>query len=156
MSYHRRGGAAPLKYTFPDGTLVKLFLAHIGQGHNVLTMDSATWRAGKATPPNLFVSRDGRAFSNATLVHYWSGLMAKVDTLGQSYFPPSLARTMFVEEYTSAHGADPSTWDGCAAIMGNSTRQWRDTYNPSRKRRAAQRAIDVHNTAQRAGRDNNT
>jgi hypothetical protein len=39
-----------------------------------------------------------------------------------------------------------STWDGAATMMGNSTKQWKASYNPSNKRRAVQCAIDAHTT----------
>jgi hypothetical protein len=62
----------------------------------------------------------------------------------QEYFPPSLARTMFVEDYTSEYGVPPEFWDGAAAIMGNSVAQWGQSYNPSKIRRLAQRAVNAH------------
>lgn len=128
----RRGGNEPLTYTFPDGPLVKAFLAHINAGHALLTQRNQ----GLTT---LFVSRWGNRFSNATFCHFWKTLMSQVAK--QEYFPPSTLRTMFVEEYTSAHGSEPEMWDGCAAIMGNSVAQWEKHYNPSAKRRAVDRAI---------------
>jgi hypothetical protein len=60
------------------------------------------------------------------------------------YFPPSIARTVFVEDYTSEYGVEPDMWDGAAVIMGNSTVQWRASYNPSRKRRDATNALSLH------------
>lgn len=128
----RRTLSAPLEYAFPDGPLVKSLLAHISSGHTRLTA-----RTGEMT--SLFVSRPGNQFSNTTFCHFWKSLMKQVNK--QEYFPPSLLRTMFVEEYTSAHGAEPDMWDGCAAIMGNSVAQWSRSYNPSAKRRKAKASI---------------
>jgi hypothetical protein len=70
------------------------------------------------------------------------------------YFPPSLARTVFVEDYTSEYGVEPDMWDGAAVIMGNCTAQWKASYNPSRKRRDASQALKRHE-AYVAGRTGN-
>ena len=90
-------------------------------GHTLLTDGRS---AGGMT--KLFVSHPGNAFSSTTFCHFWRSLMEQVTE--QKYFAPSVLRTMFVEEYTAAHGAEPEMWDGCAAIMGNSVPQW---HNPS-------------------------
>jgi hypothetical protein len=125
-----------MEYTFPGGPLTKLMLTHIKQGHQILTQTKGDKMV------RLFVSAKGNAFAGpANFTQYWAQLMSQVDTRGQGYFAPSVARTMFVEEYTGAHGAEPEYWDGCAAIMGNTTAQWRANYNPSRKRRAAGQAL---------------
>lgn len=129
-----------MEYALPDGALVKSLLAHINAGHTLLTL-------GQSGMTSLFVSRHGNQFSNATFCHFWKALMGQVNK--QEYFPPSTLRTMFVEEYTSAHGAEPEMWDGCAAIMGNSVAQWRQNYNPSAKKRAADRAIQSFDEGRR-------
>lgn len=131
----RRGGAQRLEYEFPDGALVKSLMAHINAGHTLLTQSS-----GGMT--KLFVTHPGNAFSSATFCHFWKSLMAQVGE--QEYFAPSVLRTMFVEEFTSAHGSEPEMWDGCAAIMGNSVPQWRKHYNPSASKRRAAAAIASH------------
>jgi len=137
-----------MEYTFPGGPLTKLMLAHIKQGHQILTQSKGDKMV------RLFVSAKGNAFKKApNFTQYWAHLMSKVDTHGQAYFAPSVARTMFVEEYTGAHGAEPEYWDGCAAIMGNTTAQWRASYNPSRKRRAAGRALADFNARRFPGED---
>ena len=128
----RRGAAQHLEYDFPDGALVKSLLAHINAGHTLLTQNG-----GGMT--KLFVTHPGNAFSNSTFTQFWKSLMGQVGA--QEYFAPSVMRTMFVEEYTAAHGAEPEMWDGCAAIMGNSVPQWRKTYNPSSRKRGAAAAI---------------
>ena len=140
---YRRSGAAPLDYSFPDGPLVKMLLAHIKQGHRILTQSS-----GKKMV-RLFVSKYGNEFSNVTFTHFWTSLMTggQVDTHGQAYFAPSVARTMFIEEWTASHGEEPETWDGCADIMGNSVSQWFKSYNPSYKRRRMDKAIKAHTRA---------
>lgn len=127
----------PLEFTFPDGLLTKLLLTHIKQGHKVLT------QAKGEKVVHLFVSRYSNPFSATTFNHYWENLMQRVDTMGQPYFAPSLARTMYVEDYTSEQGVHPDMWDGAAAVMGNSVNVW-SSYNPSKRKRAAQRAVDAH------------
>lgn len=76
-------------------------------------------------PINLFVSRQATAFSDATFSQYWTMVMSKVDTRGQEHFPPSKARTMYVERITADTGLPPDMWDGVAAVMDNTTRQVR-------------------------------
>ena len=131
----RRGAAQRLEYDFPDGALVKSLLAHINAGQTLLTQNS-----GGMT--KLFVTHPGNAFSNPTFTHFWKSLMSQVGA--RDYFAPSVLRTMFVEEYTAAHGAEPEMWDGCAAIMGNSVDQWRKHYNPSARKRQAIASIQSH------------
>ncbi len=41
---------------------------------------------------------------------------------------------------------DPSTWEGAAFVMGNSTTQWTASYNSTFKKRAVQGAVAVHTT----------
>lgn len=93
LSY-RRGGAAPLKYDLPRGPLTKLLLTHIRAGHQILTQETGE------TMVRLFATKTGRAFTNVNLVHFWGRLMRHTDTKGQDYFPPSTARTMYVELIT--------------------------------------------------------
>ena len=122
----------------PDGLLKKLLLAHIIGGRQLMTLE-------RAVPSNrLFVNDRGRPFNDSTFDHYWQKAMTTAAPFGLKYFPPSKARTIFVEEYTSVHNEEPDMWDGAAALMGNSVEQWRATYNPSRKRRLAQMAADYH------------
>lgn len=64
--------------------------------------------------------------------------------LGLPIFPPNAARTIFVEAYTSANGAEPDYWDGAAAVMGNTVRQWSASYRPNRLVNAAEQAIEAH------------
>ena len=70
--------------------------------------------------------------------------MARTAPASLSYFRPTLARTIFVEDYTSNAGVAPEHWDGAAAVMGNSVRQWDATYNPSKRSRQAQGAVAQH------------
>jgi hypothetical protein len=91
---YRRGGVAPLKYEIPRGPLTKLLLAHIRAGHQLLTQETGE------TMVRLFSTKTGKAFTNVNLVHYWGQLMRHTDTKGQDYFPPSMARTMYVEMIT--------------------------------------------------------
>jgi hypothetical protein len=132
----RHQGASPLKFIFPRGPLTKLFLAHVLEGQHILTLE-------RAEPMSrLFVTRLGKEYSDATFSQHWKYLLEGTSTL--KYFPPSSARTVFVEDYTSKFGVEPEMWDGAAAIMGNTVRQWGASYNPSRRQRIAQRAVDGH------------
>ena len=66
-------------------------------------------------------------------------------------FPPSLARTMFVDEFSAAFGVLPKDWaEGAANIMGNTVEQWKASYAPKRKSRLAQLAIASHQLITRA------
>ena len=104
-----------MEFPFPDGPLVKALLAHIKEGHLLLT-DSDSFFHGRET---LFVSRHGNRFSNLeNFCHFWKALMGQFAK--QDYFPPSTLRTTFVEEFTSVLGFEPDMWDGCAAITGSS------------------------------------
>jgi len=140
----RSAGGVNLDYDLPRGPLTKLLLAHMSEGHTLLTQE-------KITPvPSLFVTTTGIAFSAPPLfTQAWKRIMINCPIaarLGLKYFAPSAARTVFVEGYTSTHGVGPDTWDGAALIMGNSVSQWFASYNPSRKRRLAQVAISHHSS----------
>ena len=134
----RRPTINDLEFTIPRGPLLKLFIVHIKAGHAILTADLNTEML------NLFVRENGKDFSSSQFTQMWMMLMSKTAPAGLPYFRPSLGRTIFVEEYTSAAGAPPELWDGAAAVMGNTVRQWNATYNPSRKRRMAQGAVGAH------------
>lgn len=135
---HERGG--PLEFVFPRGPLVKLFLAHIDQGHHLITRHLGDRMI------RLFTTKTGKEFNCVTFSQYWTTLMGTTDTKGVPYFAPSGARTVFIEDYTSKHGVEPAMWDGAASIMGNSTRQWNASYRPTRVGREAQRAVDAYAT----------
>lgn len=93
--YRRAGNASHLQFDIPRGPLLKLLLVHIRAGHRLITQESGDQMV------NLLSTKRGKAFSNVTFIHYWAALMSEVDTMGQAYFPPSLARTMFIEQTTS-------------------------------------------------------
>ncbi len=133
---HARGG--PLEFVFPRGPLLKLFLAHIYQGHDLITRH----RGSKMI--RMFTTKTGNEFNNVTFVHFWKTLMETTDTMGVNYFAPSGARTAFIEDYTSKHGVEPAMWDGASHIMGNCPRQWGASYRPTRVAKEAQRAVDAH------------
>ena len=113
-------------------------MTHVVAGRELLTLESAY------PARTMFVTEakeGGNAFSPSTLVHYWSTTMSRTaGDFGLEYFPPSKARTTFVEEFSLEHGHAPDLLEGAAAIMGNSVEQWHATYNPTRKRRLAQAA----------------
>ena len=60
------------------------------------------------------------------------------------YFPPSLARTSFVDAYTDEFGVEPSFWDGAATVMGNTVKMWNEQYNPKKRGREAEMAVANH------------
>ena len=127
-----------LRFDLPPSDLSKLLLAHISAGRRLLTLE-------QPYPSNrLFVNDQGKPFTDVTFVHYWGKCMLTARAFDIQYYPPSRARTIFVEEWTAVHQEEPDMWDGAAAVMGNSVEQWRQTYNPSRKRRLAQLAVDTH------------
>jgi hypothetical protein len=128
-----RGSGSGLQYDLPRGEITKLLLWHINHGHKTLTLEQS-----KQTT-ELFVKRSGQAFQSCPeFTQYWGTLMTGSNI---PYFPPSAGRTIFVEGYTSNNGADEGCWDGAALIMGNSVKRWKESYNPSRKRRLAELAL---------------
>jgi hypothetical protein len=132
----RRPNNSTIEYEFPDGPLKRLLLSHIMQGQALLT------EASGDSMPFLFVTRKGREFSDSTFVQFWSSLMEGTSNI--KYFCPSLGRTVFVEAYCAEEGVPPDMWDGASICMGTSVAQWAQSYNPSRKKRLAQRAVDGH------------
>jgi hypothetical protein len=137
-----RGTGVNLEYMMPRGTLTKLLLAHIKVGHALLTEPFGGNEA-------LFVTSSGKEFTNqpSLLTQYWKRLMGASPLAarhGLNYFPPGAGRRIFVEGYTSRTGLEPEFWDGASIVMGSSVSRWKGSYNPSRKRRLAQVAIDQH------------
>jgi hypothetical protein len=130
-------GFAPIEFKLPEGELTDLLLLHIEEGHKLLT------QATGDECVSLFVTRTGKPFSDSNFTQYWDKVMTSAPP-ELSYFPPVLARTVFVEDYTSATGRPPNMWDGAAAIMGNSVPTWEACYNPSARKRRAQQAVDNH------------
>jgi hypothetical protein len=88
----RRGDAhSTIEYDLPRGPLMKLMLAHISLGHAMLILEKGDRMV------RLFVTTQGKEFSDSTFCQYWGTLMASTNTGGIPYFRPSLARTIFVE-----------------------------------------------------------
>lgn len=126
-------------FTLPEGSITQLFLAHIFEGQHLLTHHLPYAHC------HMFVTKAGASFANAVFTQYWAKLMRRAgDLYGLEYFPPSLARTIFVEDYSMVHGSSPDMLEGAAAIMGNTVGQWAKSYNPSKRRRAAQAAVAHH------------
>lgn len=99
LSLNRRG-AQPITYPIPSGPLLKLLLIHIKGGHELLTQDDRGNSSDRMV--RLFVSRSGREFTNSSFTQYWETFMRSTETNGQGYFPPSVARTMFIEQVWDA------------------------------------------------------
>lgn len=129
-----------INFDVPDGSLHRLLLAHITEGHGIMVIE----KPDDEPIRRLFLSNSKLPFNDVTFVHYWKAAMSSAKEYGLPYFPPSAARTVFVEDYTSANGMEPENWDGAAAVMGNRVEQWRANYWPSRKRRAVQDAVAGH------------
>ena len=91
------------------------------------------------------MNKKGKPFNDSLFVHWWMGVFKTVDTRGQMYFPPSLARTVFVEDWLAQYGAEPTDLEMCEGIaisMGSSTSQWRaGHYNPNRRQRLVTSAV---------------
>lgn len=136
----KHGNFVPLDVVLPRGNLTKLLLAHISQGQAV-RMGYAPDPEGPATP--LFVSGGRLPFSNCTFDQYWAGLLKRT-ARDIPHFPPSLARTSYVEDFMSGMGDKPRTWDGAAVIMGNSVKTWRQNYAPTLRVRSAREVIALH------------
>lgn len=136
----KHGNFVPLDVILPRGNLTKLLLAHIEQGQAVrvgYTPDPE----GSAT--SLLISGGGKTFTNSTFDHYWAGLLRRT-AKDIPHFPPSLARTSYVEDFIAGMGDKPQTWDGAAVIMGNSVKTWTQNYAPTRRLRSARETIALH------------
>ena len=122
--------------------LTRLLLIHMDEGHALLSRKVA---GGTAQAVHLFRHTNGKSFADDKVFFstYWANLMKATAPPDVPHFPPSRARKSFVEWYVMEHGDAPDLWDGSADIMGNSIRQWQDTYNVSRKRRRMQSAVDA-------------
>ena len=107
-----------VSFTLPPGNLTKMLLAHIMEGHKMLTLEHSD------PPVNLFVQpRSGLPFSDATLSQFWakvrpwlfalslimhcmhikqyaSQVMRSAEVYGIDYYPPSKGRVLFVESFT--------------------------------------------------------
>jgi hypothetical protein len=82
----------PLEVTLPMGYLSSLMMFWIKIGWNTI---------GNRASHNLFTSSYGKPFNDSTFCQYWQRLM-KTAPPNLPYFPPNLARTSFVEEWTQS------------------------------------------------------
>lgn len=123
---HQHGG---YQVDIPEGLFKDLLLSHIEEGRAALEQEGA----GKEACLKLFVSNSGNPFNDATFVHYWRGVMDSARAFGLDYIPPTVARTVFVED--CCLNTPKQFWEGAAMVMGNTVKQWAQSYNPSRKRR---------------------
>lgn len=141
-----RRGFASIEFDLPGGKLTQRLLDHIDNGHRLLTQtaSSAVLQRGELPPTHLFVSRHGNPFSASTFCQFWSAIMGEQQEI--TYFPPGLARTSFVDCYTSEYGEEPEVWDGAATVMGNTVKTWKQHYNPRDRLRAAQHAVNTHSS----------
>ena len=94
-----------MEYTIPRGPLLKLLLAHIEEGHRLLTQCTGQRML------YLFATSTGKHFQSCNFDYFWEKqLMDRIDTRGQEYFAPSMARTMYIEHITSSTGISPEFW----------------------------------------------
>lgn len=131
----------PVSFNVPKGDLLDLMVVHIKRGRPTLNCTFSCMLQGELSP-YLFVSNIGNSFSDSTFVHYWDTLMANSRDFGFQRFPPTYGRTIFVEAYTEA--GDPALMEGASIVMGNSLKQWRAHYNPSRRRRMVESSVSGH------------
>lgn len=89
------------------GVLQDFVLLHLQQGHDVMCS-----RMG--IQPNLFMSSNGGSFDDALFTLYWGSLLIGkwIPELPpfSPYFPPSKARNIYVDYYTSESGALIVNW----------------------------------------------
>lgn len=132
----------------PDDIVSHLLLSHLSDGLPVLTGDLPDDHT------RVFVTGSGRPFSCVTFSQYWSKLMRGAEQVyGINPFPPSLARKIFIDNYTAKHGVEPDLLEGAAVVMGNTPQQWIKSYNPSRKRRLVEAAVSKHHSIVGEGAD---
>ncbi len=139
-----RRGFSAIEFDLPEGKLTERLLDHIDYGHQMLTQlaSGSVLTKGDLPSPILFVSRAGNPFSTCTFSQFWTSIIREVEEI--PHFPPSLARTAFVDSYTAQYGEEPLCWEGAATIMGNTTGTWGLHYNPLQRGRQAQAAVDRH------------
>jgi hypothetical protein len=125
----RRHQEGNYQVEIPTGLFKDLLLSHIEEGRFALEQVGFN----KEACLKLFVSNAGNPFSDATFVHYWKTAMDTALGFGLPYITPTLARTVFIED--CCNHTPPQFWEGAALVMGNTVKQWRQSYNPSRKRR---------------------
>lgn len=128
----------PTRITLPDSPMTACLKAYLSAGRDRLL--EVAWSNENPVTGRLFLSGSGAPFKDSTFVHYWSTLMATAKEFGLNYFPPTAARTIFIEDFTRS--ADAEDWPGAAIVMGNSVRQWIASYWPSRRNRLAQSVVD--------------
>jgi hypothetical protein len=120
-------------------------LVHVRAGRQLLTQESGD--EGRSLLRLFVTTHAGRAFDDVTFNQFWHKAMRDTEAavFGVGPFPPSQGRSSFVEAYTDlGGGAEPEFWEGAAAIMGNTTDQWRASYNPSHKQRAADATLAAY------------
>lgn len=130
--------AYQVSLTVPDGLLNKLLFIHARDGHALLTQGDG----GQASQGRFFVNpARGQRFDDSGFSNWWKNMMERggaVKTYGVSFFPPSRARNIFVISYRKHNEGEPSdVFEGAAAIMGNSPKQWDASYDMKKRQREA-------------------
>lgn len=128
-----------VEFAYPRGDALDLLFIHIREGRDLLTLE----RADDEVSGRLFVTNGMNDFNDQTFNHYWHTTMDSTAP-GIEYFPPVMARTIFVEGY-AGEGSTAEFWEGASCIMGNTPEQWNQSYFPAQKRKKVQEAVrDVH------------
>lgn len=137
-----RKDATPVRFKLPEGALKVILEAYIIEGREIL--GSGPLAQQEEEPNKVFVTGGYRDFNDVTFAQYWEGLLKRTATqkFGIQHFAATRARTLFVEDYTQ-HMPE-NQWGAAAVVMGNSSRQWQDSYWPRRRERLAQLATTMH------------
>ena len=145
-----------VSFDFPQSDYTFCWLVWARLGNPLMTAQKGTGKLG--SNKRMFVTNTGLGFNDVTFCQYWKEAMSDTRALedfGQIYFPPSKARTSFVEAFTEVGGGaemdlDADEREGAAAIMGNTEEQWRANYNPSfRQRQVDATMAGFHKFAER-------
>jgi len=92
--------------------------------------------------PYVFANRKGLPFGDASsLTAYWHDLMKRLGCPAK--FPPNRLRHIFVDERGGKDRAEGPTDKGAAQLMGNSVKQWSQSYDLKFHRREAAEAMEA-------------
>ncbi len=127
-----------------DGLLNKLLLVHARDGHPLLTEEDG----GASSSGRFFVNPShGQRFNCSDFSNWWSNMMRQggaVSNFGLTVFAPTKARNIFVTEFKKHQGPNSAdVFEGAAAIMGNTPRQWKESYDYGLRQREADRMMDA-------------
>lgn len=160
-------GFGAITISYPPGSIfTSLFETHVKEGHAILQKGQRFCASRGGSEAMLFLSGSGSSFTESTFNHFWKVLLSTTSTF---QFPPTLARTLFVEAYCGGFrvegpkkcsvliaphpccfagatgvGMPQELWSGASTVMGNSPRTWERNYAPLLRQSRAQEAVDSH------------